>query len=117
MFGDRLIPTGMHLYNTPHERLAARQRMLGEEVIGVNGTVRSRDPVLVKSFRQRGTAVAVDLQAATNDRELLAYCKRFETAHALTFVSNRASDNRVTAVSFLRAAQASAYDEIGRAHV
>jgi DNA-binding CsgD family transcriptional regulator len=105
IFGDRLIPTGVHLHNVPAERLAERQSMLGEEIITRDGQVTTRDPALSATFSKRGKSVATDIARSTNDRAVLAYCRKFETAHSLTFVSDRNLPGRVTAISFWRASR------------
>lgn len=103
IFGERLVPTGVYLNNMPVERISDRQRVLGDEVILVNGTVKSRDPALSATFRNRGRAVATDLARAVDDPMVLAYCRKYETAHSLTYVSEQLLDGRLTVVSFWRA--------------
>lgn len=103
VFGDRLVPVGVHLTNMPTERIRDRQRTMGEEIIMVNGTVKSRDPALRATFGRPGKSLAIDVAASTVDREVLAYGRRYETAHCLTWVSDRLVQNRLSVVSFWRA--------------
>lgn len=109
VFGERLVPTGIYLNNTPTERIGDRQRTLGEEIILVNGTVKSRDPALSATFRNRGKSVATDIAQAIDDPKVLAYCRRYETAHSLTYVSDSLREGRLTAVSFWRAQRRQAF--------
>ncbi|MGJ9419680.1 LuxR C-terminal-related transcriptional regulator [Massilia sp. CMS3.1] len=109
VFGDRLVPTGIYLNNTPTERISDRQRTLGEEIILVNGSVQSRDPALSATFRNRGRSVATDIAQAIDDPKVLAYCRRYETAHSLTYVSDRLLGGRLTAISFWRTQRRQAF--------
>lgn len=109
IFGERLVPTGVYLNNMSTERISDRQRTLGEEIILVNGTVKSRDPALSATFRNRGTSVATDIAQAIDDPTVLAYCRKYETAHSLTYVSDRMVGGRLTAVSFWRAQRRQAF--------
>ncbi|CAN7488643.1 LuxR C-terminal-related transcriptional regulator [Massilia sp. LjRoot122] len=111
IFGDRLIPIGAYLHNVPAERLAERQSMLGEEIISSDGRVTTRDPALRASFGRRGNSVATDIARSTQDRAVLAYCRKFETAHSLTFVSDRKVSGRVTAISFWRASRRARFSD------
>ena len=86
VFGDRLVPTGAHLHNMPAERISARQSTMGEELILVNGTIKTSDPALAASFRRRGKSIATDIARTTVDPDILAYCRKYETAHSLTWV-------------------------------
>ncbi|WP_020656525.1 helix-turn-helix domain-containing protein [Massilia niastensis] len=105
IFGNRVIPTGVHLHNVPAERLAERQHMLGEEIITRDGQVTTRDPALRATFGNRGKSVATDIAHSTRDSAVLAYCRKFETAHSLTFVSDRNVPGRVSVISFWRASR------------
>jgi len=109
IFGDRLVPTGAHLHNMPAERITARQSTLGEELILVNGAIKTSDPALAASFRQRGKSVATDIARTTVDPDILAYCRKYETAHSLTWVSDRLVQDRITAISFWRAQRRQAF--------
>lgn len=109
IFGNRLIPTGAHLHNVPPERLAERQAMLGEESITRDGHVTTRDPALSATFSKRGRSVATDIARSTRDPLVLAYCRKFETAHSLTFVSDRNAPGRVSVLSFWRASRRAAF--------
>ena len=119
IFGDRLIPTGVHLHGVPAERLAERQTTLGEEIITRDGHVTTRDPALRATFSNRGRGVATDIAASTDDAAVLAYCRKFETAHSLTFVSDRNVPGRVSAISFWRASRRAAFsaDEVALANL
>jgi len=103
IFGERMIPTGVHLHNMPAERISARQSTLGEELIFVNGTIKTSDPALAASFRHRSRSVATDIERTTADPHVLAYCRKYETAHSLTWVSDRMVHDRLTVISFWRA--------------
>lgn len=103
VLGDRLVPTGVYLHNMSTERITDRQRTVGEEILLVNGTVKSRDPALRATFRHRGKSIATDIVNMTDDHNVLAYCRRYETAHSLTYVSDRLVQGRLTAISFWRA--------------
>jgi len=103
IFGERMIPTGVHLHNMPAERISARQSTLGEELIFVNGTIKTSDPALAASFRHRSKSVATDIERTTTDPHVLAYCRKYETAHSLTWVSDRLVHDRLTVISFWRA--------------
>lgn len=103
IFGERMIPTGVHLHNMPAERISARQSTLGEELIFVNGTIKTSDPALAASFRHRSKSVATDIERTTADPHVLAYCRKYETAHSLTWVSDRLVHDRLTVISFWRA--------------
>jgi DNA-binding CsgD family transcriptional regulator len=109
VFGERLVPTGIYLNNTPTERISDRQRTLGEEIILVNGTVKSLDPALSATFRNRGRSVATDIAQSIDHPRVLAYCRRYETAHSLTYVSDSLREGRLTAVSFWRAQRRQAF--------
>lgn len=109
VFGDRLVPTGAHLHNMPAERISARQSTMGEELILVNGTIKTSDPALAASFRRRGKSIATDIARTTVDPDILAYCRKYETAHSLTWVSDRLVQDRITAISFWRAQRRQAF--------
>lgn len=103
IFGDRLVPTAVYLDNMTAERISDRQRTLGEEIMLVDGTVNSRDPALCATFRHRGRSVATRIAGSTDDPKVLSYCRKYDTAHSLTFLSDRLVQGRLTAVSFWRA--------------
>lgn len=109
IYGERLVPTGVYLNNMSAERISDRQRTLGEEIMLVNGTVISRDPALSATFRNRGKSVATDIAQAIDDPKVLAYCRKYETAHSLTYLSDRLLGGRLTAVSFWRAQRRHAF--------
>lgn len=105
VFGDRLLPTGVYLDNMSTERIAERQQTFGEEILLVNGTVISPDPALSATFRNRGKSTATHIVQATDNARVLAYCRKWETAHSLTYVSDRLLQGRLTVISFWRAQQ------------
>lgn len=109
IFGNRLVPTGVYLNNMSSERITDRQSTLGEEIMLVDGTVKSRDPALCATFRRRGQSVATDIARTIDDPKVLAYCRKYETAHSLTYLSDRLVQGRLTAVSFWRAQRRQAF--------
>lgn len=99
----------LHFQGTPIERFEDRHRIFGAEKFDRNGLINTRDLALKNAYLQRGNSVATDIASAFHDAEILTYCKKYETAHSLTFVSGQASTSTLSTVSFGRASRENGY--------
>lgn len=99
----------LHLHATPIERLQDRIQSIGQETLKKNGGLSSMDLTLVKAFEQRGQSIVADLAASSNDPQILSYCRKYETAHSLAFVSSSSFGRSVPALGLWRASKKNAY--------
>jgi DNA-binding CsgD family transcriptional regulator len=101
----------IHLHDAPVEKLLDRPKAIGTESLNQNGALSSRDFVLKKALAQRGNSVTANLTEGVSDPEVLDYCRKYETAHSLTFVSDRAAIHTVPTVALWRAVKGNPYSE------
>lgn len=101
----------IHLHSVPVERLHDRPRTVGTETLNRNGTLNSRDNIFASAFVQRGSSVTVDIAKNFSDPDILKYCRKYETAHSLAFVSRHTLNGMVPTIVFWRAGKKNAYQE------
>lgn len=93
----------LHFHGTPMERFQDRQNALGSEKIEENGSINTRDFALKNAYLQRGKSVVTNIEDTFVDSKILNYCKKYETAHSLTYAAGRVSAGLISAISFGRA--------------
>lgn len=93
----------VHFQGTPLDRFTERQSVLGSEQIDKNGNIETRDLALKNAYTHRGKSVATDIENTFTDQAILSYCRKYETAHSLTFAAGRVSAGSISAISFGRA--------------
>lgn len=101
----------LHLHAVSVEKLLERQKVVGLEKLNQDGSFSSRDAVMKKAYAQRGKSAITDITKMALDSDILAYCKKFETAHSLTFVSDATSPGTISTTSLWRATRKNAYQE------
>ncbi len=95
----------LHLHALPLERVTARAKLIGEETINADGTISTRDAAFRRAFTGQGRTVITSIETTFYDPDILAYCKKFETSHSMTLMVRRPGSERMSAVSFWRAAR------------
>lgn len=100
-----------HLHAVPVEKISERQKLVGSEKLNPNGSLSSRDAVLKIAYAQRGKSVIADIKEVVLDSDLLNYCKKYETSHSLTFVSDGTSTGTISTIVLWRATRKSAYQK------
>lgn len=99
----------LHLHAVPLEKLLERQKVIGLEKLNQDGSVDSRDAVLKNAYAQRGKSVITDITKMDFDSDILRYCKKYETAHSLTFVAGKTSAGTISTISLWRATRKNAF--------
>lgn len=99
----------LHFQGTPIDRFEDRRQIFGAEKFDSNGLINTRDLALKSAYMHRGKSAITDIASTFHDVDILTYCKKYETAHSLTFVSGQASTSTLSTVSFGRAARKNAY--------
>jgi DNA-binding CsgD family transcriptional regulator len=99
----------LNYYGTPIERFQDRNAVLGTEKTDQNGSLETRDSALKRAYLQRGKSVITDIAKTFSDKNVLRYCKKYETAHALTFLVEKKSLGIISTVSFGRASKKQAF--------
>lgn len=101
----------LHLHGTPVDRFQDRHSVLGSENFDQNGSISTRDLALKSAYAQRGKSVVTDIEKTFFDADILKYCKKYETAHSLAFISGQASAGTISAISFARASEKNAFQK------
>jgi DNA-binding CsgD family transcriptional regulator len=101
----------VHFHGTPLDRFTERQSVLGPEKIDENGTIKTHDLALKNAYTQRGKSVATDVEKTFSNQKILAYCRKYETAHSLTFAASRVSAGSISVLSFGRASRKNAFQK------
>jgi DNA-binding CsgD family transcriptional regulator len=105
----KVVVQNLYLEATPVERLRDRIKTVGQETLQQNGSLHSQDMTLVRAFRQRGESVIADITAMPYDPQTLSYCRKYETAHSLAFVSDKTFDSAVPTLGLWRAGKRDSY--------
>lgn len=107
--GREFSVQALHLHDVSVEKLLERQKVVGPEKFNQDGTLSSRDTILKTSYANRGKSVISDISRMAFDAEILNYCKKYETAHSLTYVSDSNSDGTISTFSLWRATRKNAF--------
>lgn len=105
----KIAVQSLYLESTPVERFQDRSAVVGQEALTLNGTLTSQDHTLVSAFRRRGHSVVADIAATASNPNLRSYCRKYETAHSLAFVSEKALDHGVPTLALWRANKQNSY--------
>lgn len=105
----KIVVQSLHLHHVNAERFHDRPKIVGAEKLNRNGTLSSGDAVLSDAFAQRGKSVIVDIAEQFSNPDTLRYCRKYETAHSLTFVSRQTPNGQVPIVGLWRAGRRNAY--------
>ena len=97
------------LDSTPIERFRDRVEAIGQESIGKDGALSSPDAIFASAFRQRGRSVVADVAESTTDSRTLSYCRKYDTAHSLAFISEKTFSNSIPALALWRARKQDSY--------
>lgn len=108
---QNFIIQSIHLHDAPVEKMLDRPKAMGTESLNKNGALSSRDFVLKKALAERGKSVIANLTEGVSDPYILDYCRKYETAHSLTFVSGQKTIHTVPTVALWRAVKANAYSQ------
>lgn len=108
---QKLVIQGLHLHAAPLERLLDRPKTVGTEMLDKSGAVRSRDKILTKALARRGKSVVVDIAESFSDPTILRYCRKYDTAHSLTFIAGQTPAGSIPAVALWRATRKNAYTD------
>lgn len=108
---QKFIIQSIHLHDAPVEKMLERPKAIGTESLNKNGALSSRDFVLKKALAERGKSVIANLTQGVSDPYVLDYCRKYETAHSLTFVSGQKTIHTVPTVALWRAVKANAYSQ------
>lgn len=108
---QQFIIQAIHLHDAPVEKILDRPKAVGTETLTSNGTLSSRDFVLKKALAERGNSVIADLAEEVSDPHILEYCRKYETAHSLTFVSGQTAVHTVPTIALWRAVKSNPYSE------
>jgi len=108
---QKFIIQSIHLHDAPVEKMLDRPKAIGTESLNRNGALSSRDFVLKKALAERGKSVIANLTEGVSDLHVLDYCRKYETAHSLTFVSARTTAYTAPTIALWRAAKGNAYAE------
>jgi DNA-binding CsgD family transcriptional regulator len=108
---QKFIIQSIHLHDAPVEKILDRPKAMGTETLNKNGALSSRDFVLKKALAERGRSVIANLTEGVSDPYILDYCRKYETAHSLTFVSGHPTIHTVPTIALWRAVKANAYSE------
>jgi DNA-binding CsgD family transcriptional regulator len=84
--GD-LTMESVQLHATSLDRFHDRTEMVGEERVEHGETPKSKDVLLQSAFVNPGISAVIDIGATFTDPHVLAYCKKYETAHALALIA------------------------------
>jgi DNA-binding CsgD family transcriptional regulator len=99
----QIIMQTVQLHATTLERFQERADTVGLETLSANGAMNSRDVLMQAAFQQPGKGTIANIADSFSDHGLLAYCRRYETAHALAFISGDAGASDFCGVSLWRA--------------
>lgn len=99
----RMEIRSLYLQSVPIERFHDRSRTIGDESLSRDGSLSSQDAVLARAFLHRGTSIVADVAAAFPSQQTLAYCRKYETAHSLAFVSDKSFGPMLPALGLWRA--------------
>lgn len=105
----RISVQSLYLDGTPPERLGDRSRTIGRETLAQDGVLDSRDTVLAGAFGKRGHCVVVDIVATASNANVLSYCRKYETAHSLAYVSAKSFGSRLPTLGLWRARKKDEY--------
>ena len=105
----KIVIQSLHLHCVNAERFHDRPKIVGTEKLDRNGTLNSGDAVLSNAFAHRGNSVIVDIAEQFSDPDMLKYCRKYETAHSLTYVSRQTPDGQVPIIGLWRAGRRNAY--------
>ncbi|HEX8885725.1 MAG TPA: helix-turn-helix transcriptional regulator [Noviherbaspirillum sp.] len=108
---QKFIIQSIHLHDAPVEKMLDRPKAIGTESLNRNGALSSRDFVLKKALAERGNSVIANLTEGVSDPDVLDYCRKYETAHSLTFVSSQPTIRTVPTIALWRAVRTNAYSE------
>lgn len=108
---QKFIIQSIHLHDAPVEKMLDRPKAIGTESLNKNGALSSRDFVLKKALAERGNSVIANLTEGVSDPNILDYCRKYETAHSLTFVSDQTTVHTVPTIALWRAVKTNAYSE------
>lgn len=106
---QKIIIQSIHLHDAPVEKMLDRPKAIGTESLNKNGALSSRDFVLKKALAERGNSVIANLTEGVSDPHILDYCRKYETAHSLTFVSGQTTVHTVPTIALWRAVKTNAY--------
>lgn len=109
------VTQALHLHAVSLEKLLARQKVIGSERLNQDGSLDSRDAVLKSAYARRGKSVITDISEMAFERDILHYCKKYETAHSLTFVSGESLSGTTSIISLWRATRNAYQHEHGHA--
>lgn len=110
----QFIMESVQLHATSAERFHDRAETVGNETARLEDGAQSKDVLLTSAFAQRGVSAVIDIAATFSQPEILRYCRKYETAHALAFISNNAEPHRFCGISLWRADKRRAYQAIER---
>lgn len=108
---QKFIIQSIHLHDAPVEKMLDRPKAIGTESLNRNGALSSRDFVLKKALAERGKSVIANLTEGVSDLHVLDYCRKYETAHSLTFVAAQTATHTAPTIALWRAAKGNAYAE------
>jgi len=108
---QKFIIQSIHLHDAPVEKILDRPKAMGTESLNRNGALSSRDFVLKKALADRGSSVIANLTEGVSDPYILDYCRKYETAHSLTFVSAQTAIHTAPTIALWRAVKGNAYAE------
>nr|WP_217343684.1 helix-turn-helix transcriptional regulator [Noviherbaspirillum sp. L7-7A]MBV0877753.1 helix-turn-helix transcriptional regulator [Noviherbaspirillum sp. L7-7A] len=108
---QKFIIQSIHLHDAPVEKMLDRPKAMGTESLNRNGALSSRDFVLKKALAERGNSVIANLTEGVSDPDILDYCRKYETAHSLTFVSSQPTIHTVPTIALWRAVKTNPYSE------
>jgi DNA-binding NarL/FixJ family response regulator len=107
--GAGLQTVALHLHDAPIERFLARRDVIGHETLDESEQLLSRDVVLQRAWAQRGTSVFADLLGMRLPTDVKAYLHRYDTAHALAYVSPSTGASSATAIALWQPAGVQGY--------
>lgn len=108
---EKIVIQSLHLRSVNVERFRDRSLTVGVEKLSRNGTLSSRDSVATNAFAQRGKSVIVDIAEKFSNPDILNYCRKYETAHTLSFVSGKSMNGVISGISLWRATRKNSYQE------
>ncbi|MFC0131490.1 hypothetical protein CR105_25650 [Massilia eurypsychrophila] len=98
-----LTMESVQLHATSIERFHDRTETVGEESVEHGAAPKSKDVLLKSAFVNPGVSVVIDIGATFTDPNVLAYCKKYETAHALALITKTPLPTRFCGMTLWRA--------------
>lgn len=106
-----LMIQSLYLHRTPVERLKDRVATIGDEKLERDGGLHSQDATLAAAFKQPGLSITAEVAEISTDPRVLAYCRKYETAHSLAYVSRQQFGRAIPTLALWRASKRNPYSK------